>query len=188
MSKLNTTSAHLSHSLFRKPYFYLNTPVLSQKSASVKSAFLGAKAVSQSQSYKGRYCWTLPGQKMFLFSHPGKKLFKLLEKEIQYDVYPCLQMFNQCPFRGSCAYKQHRGNYIHCCKEQMCKFMASWGENNTKSTFQKCTQCGAAVTFCAKVSFVSIAARAHIEWILKFSRPPSKQVQGLLENDSVWCI
>lgn len=37
------------------------------------------------------------------------------------------------------------------------------GENNTKSTFQKCTQCSAAVTFCAKVSLVSITECAYIK-------------------------
>lgn len=43
VSKPNTTSAHLSHSLFFKALFYLNTVFLSQKSTSAQSAFLGAK-------------------------------------------------------------------------------------------------------------------------------------------------
>jgi hypothetical protein len=39
-------------------------------------------------------------------------------------VYRCL---SSAPFAGSCDYKQHRGNYICCCKEQMCKLVVSWG-------------------------------------------------------------
>lgn len=129
VSKPNTTSAHLSHSLFLKALFHLNTVFLSQKSASAKSAFLGAKQY---------HTVTLPGKQIllnidwtkevFLFFYLQQKLLKLLESETQYDVYPCLQMFNQCPFRGSCAYKQHCGNYIRCCKEQMCELVVSWGK------------------------------------------------------------
>lgn len=130
MSKPNTTSAHLSHSLFLKALFYLNTVFLSQKSTSAKSAFLGAKQ-SHTVTLSERQIllntdWTKDVVCVVFFL--PQKLLKLLEKKTQYDVYPCLQMFNQCPFRGSCAYKQHRSNYIHCCKEQMCKLVVSWGK------------------------------------------------------------
>lgn len=124
MGKLSTTSAHLSHSLFfLNPCFIWTLRPWAKRVLQQKSAFLGAKAIS----LWGRQRLTLTGQKTVFFSLQ-QKLLQLLEKETQYDVYACLQMFNQCPFRGSCVYKQHHGNYIYRCKEQMWKLVVSWGK------------------------------------------------------------
>lgn len=122
---LSYFSTPLSQSFFKSP-IYLNTTFPVKECFSKVCLPGGRSALTVTLSQRQRLLnvdWT----KDAVFSLQ-QKLLKLPEKEAQCGVYPCLQMFSQCPFRGSCSYKQHRGNYIHYCKEQMCKLVVSWGK------------------------------------------------------------
>lgn len=102
--KPNTTSAHLSHSLFLKALFYLNTVFLSQKSTSAKSAFLGAKQ-SHTVTLSERQIllntdWTKMLCVFLLFFSSSKNYSNCLRKRHNMMFIPVYRCLTSAPSKG----------------------------------------------------------------------------------------
>lgn len=105
VSKPNTTSAHLSHSLVLKALFYLNTVFLSQKSTSAKSVFLGAKQ-SHTVTLPERQILLNTGQKtlwvcfLFFFFSSSKNYSNCLRKRHNMMFIPVYRCLTSAPSEG----------------------------------------------------------------------------------------
>lgn len=125
MNQPNTIATFFSYSLSFKSSLLFEHYVPESKEYFNKICFPGGKTnLTQKGFRKGRYCWTLT-KDIFPSSRNCPNCLRKKHNMMFTHVYRCL---SNGPFAGSCDYKHHRGNYICCCKEQMCKLVVSWGK------------------------------------------------------------